>query len=515
MSSDWRQWPGLARAEGGRLTVQRAAFGKADRARTDYRWLAASAGWAPGEERLERRLALGGEDRSVRCPLWLHEGGQWLAVMCIPSRARDFDGRLTPLEKHMLRCVAVPEVTPALAAFALFEEVARLSSDRWFDSYDQPQWQRADYQLALDENAVPPLEARLDDLEPRFEEGLTLLQSATTKGDLAQFYAQVLTAGAPPALLRLTSEMPLEPFSLAALLLPLEPTTYSFAGGIPSSIFPTENEIQNWTGLVVQAHVQRVPARASVAGEALRRGEEIAAALWDRDPRLLAPIPTATAVATSRAPVAPPIQAATPVAAAAPVRVSPRAVEPLDDASTSRERTAKILQERLAPMRLEEARKEFLSFVRGRRYDMRPRELPDTQKRSHNDFAVWEDVVLEFRTKVLDVLDALERRPVPDDRFERYALESMRDELRVKAQIGRAWLIALIPRMALLDVIGRPGESDDEGPLSFAVHFHPETWRACCDFPLDLIRDLIRRTRRGAEMTRLVDQWARDAGVTP
>ncbi len=491
MSSDWRQWPGLAGAVGGRLTVQRAAFGKADRARTGYRWLAASAGWAPADERLERRISLGGEDRSVRCPLWLHENGQWLAVMCIPSRAHDFEGRPTPLEKHMVRCSAASGVTPAMAACALFEFVVNVSSDEWFDSYDQPQWQRADYQLQLDESAAPALGARLDYLAPHFDEGLSLLQSATTQADLAQFYAQVLTPGVPPALLRLTSELPLEPFSLAALLLPLEPNPYSFAGGIPSSIFPTEDEIQGWTGLVAQAHVQRVPARAAVAGDALRRGEEMAAALWNGDPGVLSQTHKATAVDASRAPVSPPADAAQPRVAAGPRRVQAHTVEPLNDA----------------------ARKEFLSFVRGPRYEMKPRELPEAQRRSHHDFAAWEDVVVEFKTKILDRLDAPEKRPALG-KFERYDLDSQRDELRVKGEIGRAWLIGLLPRRALLDVIGSPRDTDDEGPLSFAVYFDAETWKACCDFHPELIRDFIRRTRRGAEMTRIVDQWTRNAGLT-
>jgi hypothetical protein len=514
MSSEWLRWPGLSGARDGHLVVQRAAFGKADRARTDYRWLAASRGWDPTQERLERRLSLGGEDRGVRCPLWRHEGNQWLAVMCIPSRARDFEGRQTPLEKHMLRCAAVPGITPALAACALFDEVRNASSDRWFDSYGQPQWERPDYLLQLDESDAPALDIRLDDLVPRFEDGLAQLESATTAADLAQFYAQLLTPGLPPALLRLRSEMPLEPFSLAALLLPLDAKAYSLAGGIPSSIFPAEDDIQGWSGLVVQAHVQRVPARVPVSGEALRRGEELANALWARDPGRLVATPLASA-----APAVARSQFAGPPAGSPNERPLLRQSDSAAVAAASparRERSAKE-QEAWERLFLRNAKEDFLHFVSAKGLMKEATDIPPDWRRSTANFALWKNEAERFKRDVLLRLEELEQRPTPGDWLLQARLDADRDIYRMKADIGRAWLIALAPREELLGVIGEPRASSEVGPLSFAVYFNldnPQLWLECCDFDPKKIEDFVRRTRLGPTMTRVVDKWARDAGIT-
>ena len=74
------RWPALAGLDlGAKLQCQRALRGKVHRARTDYRWIAASAGWEPGAELLER-TTLGWEDEPKALTAWTPVAGGYAAI---------------------------------------------------------------------------------------------------------------------------------------------------------------------------------------------------------------------------------------------------------------------------------------------------------------------------------------------------------------------------------------------------------------------------------------------------
>ena len=70
MSDSLWQWPALQGDRGRlpeRLECQRGVFGKVQGARSDFRWIARSAGF-PGGDELEKAIALGSS--GAACPAW-------------------------------------------------------------------------------------------------------------------------------------------------------------------------------------------------------------------------------------------------------------------------------------------------------------------------------------------------------------------------------------------------------------------------------------------------------------
>src|SRR5262245_49932548 len=90
-----RDWPALAglSADSGVLRYHRAARGKVHRAPTDYRWIAATAGFDPQSSGLLESSSLGGEDELSVVFAWRPAAGGFAAMRAYPSRARDAAGR--------------------------------------------------------------------------------------------------------------------------------------------------------------------------------------------------------------------------------------------------------------------------------------------------------------------------------------------------------------------------------------------------------------------------------------
>ena len=72
---------------------ERGIWGKAHGARSDFRWLARSAGFARRHADLGRRLNLGLEDRPRAFAAWRRSAIPATAVAAYPSRATDAAGR--------------------------------------------------------------------------------------------------------------------------------------------------------------------------------------------------------------------------------------------------------------------------------------------------------------------------------------------------------------------------------------------------------------------------------------
>lgn len=468
-------WPGLG-AGGGRhlLEVRRAAYGKVHRARSDYRWLAATPGWSPAAEQRERALRLGHDDVSMTCPFWRQEATLAIAGYCKPSRAVDASNRQTPIEKHVLLWArAAGDPAPAQAAPALLDAAAGLDDTPWFDSHGDAEWLDSTYVRPLSSSFEPRVELRADDDEAAIwiASGVTLLRGAVTLEDLSGFYA-ALSAGHAPAVLPLTTDTALNGRALAVLLLPLPSTrTIAIAGGIPSSIFPSPEDVRQWDGLCAQRPL-RPPRDARVPSDRhIEIGERTAAAIWHNEPSRLAARPSSLVLRPEPARADPPardsIRPQTP-------GVVPRA-DPL---------AATILLARRAA-----AERAFVAFVESETRFVLPLE---NQLVPTDDDAAARTLAERFR-------DRFVRGPLADAQadaarttpgaYHRSIAEARVYQLRIKADLCRAWLLAIAPRP---DVVAVAGEFDSQEiePLLLASMVSPREWRRCSRLDSQTVRKL-------------------------
>src|SRR5262249_16752164 len=82
---DWLQWPGmrgLGRAEAWRFRCERGIWGKVHGAESDYRWIAASPGFASGRGQLYAELSVGQPTAPEKFTLWRAYNGRFYAVSC-------------------------------------------------------------------------------------------------------------------------------------------------------------------------------------------------------------------------------------------------------------------------------------------------------------------------------------------------------------------------------------------------------------------------------------------------
>jgi hypothetical protein len=216
---DFWQWPALRQAEQPQaLEYERGIWGKAQGARSDFRWLAATEGFALRHTGAEKELSLGSEDLPQKTQCWRALGDTYYAVACYKSRAQDAAGRGNFLEKQIIEWrPSGPAIPAALGALLLLPEAASYSDALWWERRDEGQWEKAAFVLPLDRQCCPPLS--LDDLGARLQASIQALIKAVPIEALEQFYAAVL-GGRAATLPGLGQALPAQ--ALAALWLPLE-----------------------------------------------------------------------------------------------------------------------------------------------------------------------------------------------------------------------------------------------------------------------------------------------------
>jgi hypothetical protein len=215
--SSLAEWPALGGASlppSLEVSCERAIWGKAQGATSDFRWLARSAGFDSSGD-LERNLTLGAEDRPESATFWRRHGSRWYGGACYPSRAKDAAGRQDFLEKQLLQWAPPADLPAVLGAAALLPVLATFDDSPWWLHRNAPEWERGDFAVAI---APEPIAISLSAVGATLARGLAALQPLGQEA-LTVLYAGLL-AGRRPTFLCGVGQ-PLAPEALAALLLPL------------------------------------------------------------------------------------------------------------------------------------------------------------------------------------------------------------------------------------------------------------------------------------------------------
>lgn len=216
--NDFRRWPalrGLRQPLPATLAHGRGVWGKVHEARSDYRWIAASAGF-PRSGGLERELAVGRETPG-RGLFWRPDPDRrvYFGGRLYPSRARDKAGRENFLEKQVLSFAMADDLPAALIALLILPVVANWGDDIWWERGSERLRTDHDHVLALPDSAPIPCSEAV--VAAAVERGLKALRELDD-GELEAWYAALTGGGCRvPADSR---ELP--PEALAALLLPLD-----------------------------------------------------------------------------------------------------------------------------------------------------------------------------------------------------------------------------------------------------------------------------------------------------
>ncbi|MEE8525310.1 MAG: hypothetical protein V3T72_15345 [Thermoanaerobaculia bacterium] len=291
MSTSPFDWPALrSPVPEAPLAYERAVWGKVHGARSDFRWIAASAGFDRSSS-LERQLTAGVEDRPHRATFWRALPETYLSVGLYPSRSTDAAGRGGSLiEKQILAWRPSADLPAAFGALLLLPHVAELNDEVWWSRRSDSRWSEDDFALSLDASDHQPLAADGDRLRAAIERGIEALRAAVPETALVSFYAQLL-AGREPAWLR-GLERPLAPEALAVLLLPLPRSRadrLSIAGWIPSSRVDLDQLAKRWQVLVEPADRKLAPDDPEIS-ETSEDGWALAQALLDGEPSLALPV---------------------------------------------------------------------------------------------------------------------------------------------------------------------------------------------------------------------------------
>jgi hypothetical protein len=293
-------WPALdlgGAALPGELVYERGVWGKVHGARTDYRWIAASAGFTPRRERLEQRFQLGYEDEPRKCSAWRALAGRHYALSLYPSKATDDDGRSGFLEKQLLEWRNDAGLPAALGALLLLPRSATWSDSIWWGRRGEPRLaQDPDFVLPIPEDDLPPAPLTTESIENAIDAGVAAWRQAGEQA-LADFYASLLAGQRGATLPGLDG--PPNAQALAALLLPLPREVadgLSLAGWLPATA-ANEALAENWNGVGGAAERKVAPAGPAPGGEHQRRAERLARALLENDPRPLAAAPRPSALA--------------------------------------------------------------------------------------------------------------------------------------------------------------------------------------------------------------------------
>lgn len=245
---EWQVLAGIP--HGTVLRTERALRGKVHRIRTDYRWIAHSAGVsAPLLESLES-LTLGWEDRPRRLFAWAPIPGGYVAMAAYPSRARDADGRAGGLEKQYLVCQ--PErsgLSPAAIALCLLPVVAALPESVDAKLWGGAEWEDSGYRYTFPVEDCPQVSCDPETLRAQLERGVAELALSVGRESLEMFYDRLLRGKRPSLLTDLQED--LTPLALAALLIPLPhslASSFSMASEAPVRTFDAVR-FGNWSAV--------------------------------------------------------------------------------------------------------------------------------------------------------------------------------------------------------------------------------------------------------------------------
>ncbi|HEV7766153.1 MAG TPA: hypothetical protein VGQ76_14205 [Thermoanaerobaculia bacterium] len=249
------------------MEYERGVRGKVHGARTDFRWIAQSAGFGREGLDLHSQLNLGAEDLPECFQAWRNIAEQCFAMTAYPSRAIDAEGRRGFLEKQVLEWRKPPGMPATLAALFLLPRVSEMTDEIWWDHSGALQGSDSMIHLSLPSTEHDPIAVDEEALAATIERGRHALRETVDPRTLAHFYDQLLTRRHPACLFGL--RQPLPPDALAALLLPLPreiADRISLAGWIPSSR-PALTEIgSRWEAIILAAD-STVPSPSVKANE--------------------------------------------------------------------------------------------------------------------------------------------------------------------------------------------------------------------------------------------------------
>ena len=199
----WADWPGAAGEEWpNQVVVCRGIYGKAHRVRTDFRWLACSAGLEPHKDVIRDLIRVGPTDRPTDGVLWRTFDDGFLAIRLRKSLARDADRRPGMVERDVLWWKVDDSLPVAAAAAALLVHAQHLKPDWWKSRLDS-RWQDEDFCLPLDDLKVPVIRG---EVESTWQKGLASFArggpgSETFKALKSACTAAARGAGASPTLI--------------------------------------------------------------------------------------------------------------------------------------------------------------------------------------------------------------------------------------------------------------------------------------------------------------------------
>jgi hypothetical protein len=261
MISDVLAWPAFSQRKGElpeEISYQIGVWGKVPGERSDFRWIARSAEFDPGDPNLAQ-LNLGTEDQPARSHLWQSRGSRCYAVSLYPSRSQDSSGRTDFIEKQVLVWNR-PEGVPAILGALLLLPRAGFSDQLWWDRHKEGRWTTPGFSLPIPDAEHEPCVAQGKELAAELERGVSELLEAVDAENpekLVKLYSQVLAGRRPAWLTGL--DRPLSPRALAALLLPLPPEhadSLSLASWIPSRRLAIEDWVDRQSVLVLPPELE-------------------------------------------------------------------------------------------------------------------------------------------------------------------------------------------------------------------------------------------------------------------
>jgi hypothetical protein len=302
MINDVLAWPAFSQRKGAlpeEIPYQIGVWGKVPGERSDFRWIARSAEFDPGDPNLAQ-LSLGTEDQPARSHLWQSRGSCCYAVSLYPSRSLDSSGRTDFIEKQVLVWNR-PEGVPAILGALLLLPRAGFSDQLWWDRHEEgrwtDRWMNPSFSLPIPDAEHKPRVVRGEELAAELERGVSELLEAVgveNPEKLVKLYSQVLAGRRPAWLTGL--DRPLSPRALAALLLPLpseHADSLSLASWIPSQRFPIEGLADRWGVLVLPPELEAMAGAQDVPPS--EKAQEMVEALKVRDPEWLSfDVPTFT-----------------------------------------------------------------------------------------------------------------------------------------------------------------------------------------------------------------------------
>lgn len=280
-----RAWPALDGFEPAELSFEWGIWGKAHGARTDFRWLATSRGFAEIEPALGRQLYLGPEDRPIRM-FALRSLDLWSAVMvAYPSPAADATGRRGFLEKQVFAWKRTPGLPSAAAALALLDRADAADASMWWTRRAEKDWSNPEARLDLPPETNESITVRPETLDAMIARGLdALANAASSERALAQLLDGLIETQSQGRLMGLPAPLPAH--AVAALLLPLSRSLadqVSIAGWLPSSRVDDDALVQCWDAVVWP----RALARSATSSAMPIEVQAAARALLSRDPQAL------------------------------------------------------------------------------------------------------------------------------------------------------------------------------------------------------------------------------------